>query len=127
MIDLWHIIWPSGGIQQSVPCDVTFPNKLYGESNKIDDPISFPMIYKGLDDEENDESIFIHNWSNNYDCNVVINDSESESEDENFLVKSMKTILSNIPKKKLKWPQRPLLNQLVKAGKNPYFIQWTCQ
>ena len=47
--------------------DVIFINKSYGEFNKADYPVIVQASNEGLDDEDNDQCIFINNRNNNDD------------------------------------------------------------
>ena len=61
--------------------DVTFLQKSYGEYTKVEKPTVLTMIYEGLDDKEELETVPIE--SNNNNINVV-SDSDSDSSDQDF-------------------------------------------
>ena len=50
----------------------------------FDNPVIVLTSYKGLDDEDNDECIFINNRNNNNSNNIVCNDLESKRKEENL-------------------------------------------
>ena len=68
----------------NLTCDVTFLIKSYCEYHNLSDPVFVLVGFEGTDDKNNDESTLINKIYNYNNYNVVINDLESNSMEENF-------------------------------------------
>ena len=66
---------------------MTFLQKSYRDSSKVERPDMVPMSYEGSNDDEELEMVPVNNQCNNSNYNVVSDSKSNDEADKNYLMK----------------------------------------